>query len=590
VPSAGVSRKLLSNLVLLTFIHSINLSLIQVTMDHFNDPGRQEVEDLLCCKIKYGHQFQGRNTNPDISRLLDLCEDHPSLALQVYTEERFRPLEFMITRRLSLDTIREFSARHPHTLALHSESSITEGTPLHVACDLVLSLQYTCELIPYLISMYPQAASAKDSEGNLPLHKLLRKYSVRLRRQILHERMDCIITEIQALLLHCPAALTIEAPCTAGMVPLEFVLSIHSNILHPRLVKGMVEHAPTSMTRLEYEGSLGSPGVLTLECAQALTTIMPQIRSIEWNLARSAEYVPAAFACFFQSFQMCQCLEELDITLPTRILVEHSFGYMAVVQTIPKLRSLQKLNFSFSINRVPEEEGRERIAALAVPIACLIRRGKLREFAIYSSNANVVLDPIPILDACIHSRLQTLELRCPQNVDLTSLLVDVLSSEKCSKLENLALKNARFQCRPFLEALARNVTLRSLRAPNILMDDTIKGEISRHDSDARTLSQVLKLHNTTLISVYDTSGSHANWNTTAFQFCEKELEQVQYYTILNQFGRGVIRRMDCTRERLVAQLIMIMVNPELQHKEHGVLLVTYGILREVPVLWVYDVK
>lgn len=532
---------------------------------------RNEVEDLLSSKIKYHHQFQGRE-NGNIARLVDLLQSHPVLALETFTEERFTPLEFMITRRLSLGVIREFCARHPKALRKESSSSITEGLPLHVACDLIISIQtYTCDLIPLLIDLYPEAASIKDKEGNLPLHKLLRKYAVRLRPQLVEALADCMVTEVQALLKIFPEGIMTIGSCITDMTPLDFVLSIHSNILHPRLLYGMLDLAPASLTELRFEGSLGGSGVLTQQCAQSFERLMPQLTTIEWALASSAQYSPAGWSCFIRNIGLCENLRHLDIHVPTRILADDNDGYAATIETLSKLLTLSTLDLSFNANRV-NDAGRERISKLAEPIATLIQQGNLQKLAVNTCHLDISIDPIRILAASINSKLQALELRpCPGNLDLTTLLVDLLQAEG-SVLRSLALKNIRFQTGPFFHALAQNSTLRQLRIPNIINDEVVEKEPNQR------LSNILKESNTTLQWVQCVSATLAQRKST-------ENKAIQYYTLLNRFGRAKLRQMSCTRSVLAQQLANIVNNSDLQRKENGVLDVCYGILREVPMLW-----
>ena len=531
---------------------------------------RLAVEELLSLKITYHHQFKGREIS-NISQLLDILEDHPVLALEIFTEDRFTPLEFMISRRLSLDVIREFCHRHPQALRKESCSNITAGLPLHVACDLVISLSYTCELIPLLIELFPQAASRKDKDGNLPIHKLLRKYAVRLRPQILNEMVDCLVTEVQALLQRYPEAIMMPGSCNADMAPLEFILSIHSNILHPKLLRGALERAPASLRELTFEGSLGGTGVVSLEIAQAFESIMPQLVSIEWTLIRSAQYTATGWSSFFRRLSKCRALRNLDIHLPTRILANDDAAYAATFETLQKLRSLSTLNLNFADNRV-NYAGRLRIAKLGGPIAVLIKQGNLQDLSVNSNQLGLWMDPIPILAASINSKLRALQLRpCPDDLDLTTLLVDLLQAEQC-ELQSLALKDARFQQVPFFEALARNNTLQCLRVPHIIINTNVARE------PRLCLSQILKAHNTTLKSVFCVNAVPAERKSI-------ENKQIQYFTMLNRFGRAKLRHMSCSRQTVVEELMNVFCSSDLRQKENGVLDVTFGLLREVPMLW-----
>ena len=531
---------------------------------------RLAVEDLLSVKIKYHNQFKGREIS-NISRLLDILEDHPVLALEIFTEDCFTPLEFMISRRLGLDVIREFCALHPQALRKESCSNITEGLPLHVACDLVISLSYTSKLIPLLIDFFPQAVSRKDKDGNLPVHKLLRKYAVRLRPQIINEMVDCLVTEVQALLQRYPEAIMLPGQCNADMTPLEFILSVHSNILHPELLRGVLEKAPTSLRELCFEGSLGGPGVVNLEIAQAFERLMPQLVSVEWTLIRSAQYTSTGWSCFFRGLGKCRTLRNLDIHLPTRILADNEAQYAATSETIQKLQSLSTLKLTFADNRV-DNAGCLRIAKLAEPIAVLIKHGNLQDLTVNSNQLGLWIDPIPILAASIDSKLRALELRpCPGDLDLTTLLVDLIQAEQC-ELQSLALKNVRLEKQAFFEALARNNTLQCLRLPHIISDihDTKEPRLC--------LSQILKTHNTTLKSVHCV-------NAVLAQRKSMENQKIQYFTMLNRFGRARLRHMSCSRQTVTEELIKVLHSSDLHQKENGVLDVTFGLLREVPMLW-----
>jgi len=553
---------------------------------------RLEVEHILSTKINYAHDH-----SPDVTRVLDLCHAHPALALEAFTEDQLAPLEIFLKKRSSMTVIQEFCARHPKAIRQESRSCITEGLPLHVSCDLVIQLAYTSELIPYLVDLYPQAVSMRDKEGHLPLHKLLRKYAVRVRPAVLQDRIEDVTKELQALLQIYPESILEKGSCILDMTPLQFVLSVYSNILHPRLLHAMLGAAQTAVTHLQFEGSLGGPGVWTQECAEAMQVIMPRLQTIEWSLEKSAQYTPAGFASFFQSFQLCCSLRKLDIYLPTRIIAddnEHG-AYAAVMDTIPTLTSLKVLNLSLTVSIVSDKR-RHRIANLAQPIAKLIRHGVLQQLSVCGTLSDVWVDPVPILAASIHApNLQALELRpCPPHLDLTALLVDLLRS-KDSALQKLALKNIQFQTKPVLEALARNATLQCMRLPNIIIQqhDEDQQEIHNihkdiphdnpHDENrGLSLSQVLQQANTTLRSVYCA-------NATLQERQSLENQQIQYYTLLNRFGRGQLRCiMTCTTSVMVDLLTQVQSNLALMgniSSRNGVLNVTYGILREVPMLW-----
>ena len=106
--------------------------------------------------------------------------------------------------------------------------------------------------------------------------------------------------------------------------------------------------------------------------------------------------------------------------------------------------------------------------------------------------------------------------------------------------------------------------------PHLIVDDNAK--------ERRRLSQVLREHNSSLKTVlcvpppYGERHSHEN-------------QQIQYYTLLNRFGRGRVRSVNCSRHALVETLRGVTGSLDLQRKQNGVLNVLYGILHEVPMMW-----
>lgn len=513
-------------------------------------------------------------------RVLAHCEAHPHLALEYYivedTGEKVTPLEAFLRNRLEPEITKTFCFKFPEALRLKSDA--TDTYPLHVACE-----EYPHGdgqiLIPFLAEQFPEAVWNCDGDGNLPLHKVLRRLAKlpSIAAEARHE-----LPEIETLVQFFPESTITRGMDLAGRDPLHFVLSQH---LPPAVMKAVLSHVPETVTEFTFSGSYFAGGMtsMTRYYADAFSQFLPQLQRLVFqpsHTAVSPVFTADGWSIFFQQLTRCPMLEHLEMELPYTLLREDSQASTIFAQVLPQLTELKALILSFPkggpvVNG--KADGNNAELLLSKPISELITTsgGSLSTLVVKDG---IVMDPQPILAAIMQhsgSPLLSLDIRSSsgKNQDVTESLAALIASN--SNLENLFMKNSKLNPKPIFQALAQNTNLQSLALPNLIGEAT-NSEIE--DMTTGTLSGVLQHYNATLerIQCLQTSFEQATGT---------EHQRIQHYASLNRFGRARARKETSNCYDMIDLLVAVQCNIYLNRREKEKASVSYGLLREAPNQW-----
>jgi hypothetical protein len=213
-------------------------------------------------------------------RVLKICETHPNLALEHYvvedTGEKVTALEAFLRNRIEPKVIQEFCAKFPE--ALQVKSNAGGLYPLHTACEEVPPGDGHI-LIPFLAERFPEAVWTRDSEGNLPIHKVLRRLAK--CPAACHQAL-----EVEALVRLFPESTITKGLDLAGEDPIHFVLS---RAFNPAVIKSVVTRIPETVG-LDYITELLS----VVQLNGTLKRKDQEKTSISYGLLREA---PSLWAC-----------------------------------------------------------------------------------------------------------------------------------------------------------------------------------------------------------------------------------------------------------------------------------------------------
>jgi len=488
--------------------------------------------ERICDNIYNGNQAAELELSSIGERIVELCKTHPNLALEPCGFCRFLPLELLIVRRSSVDSIKEFCNLFPKALTVKSDAR--EGRlPLHLACERFPG-DVCPDVIKLLASQHPEAASVTDSMNNLPFHLLLRHMT---DEEISHlairgEAFD-VIDDLAA---NYPQSIVSIDPGTKK-IPISY---------------GYTRNFPAKI----------------LNC---FVKHLHRLETISVTLNES-NFEEEAVRFFFRAISTSSNVKKLHLELSPIFLEGNAMFQKSLLELLPEVITVTSLVLSFpklETHFPPHRHNWESLNfCIAEPVSALIYSGSLAELILKDG---ITIQPEPIMEALVNNPdfcPETLDIRCfDPSYEMSQLIADVIGAN--GNLRSLSLSNISIQCRRLVfRALAHNTRLKTLVLPNIIAPSTNEAYVDDYDC----LSKVLRKHNTTLeqircypAAIVDVEGV--------------EYKSMQYYVHLNRRGRAQTRRDDFTCADLVKLLMA------LNYRDNAMLGICFGLLLECPVTW-----
>lgn len=510
-------------------------------------------------------------------RILNLCEMHPQLAVEYFsvedTGEKVTLLEVCLRNHLEPFAIQDFCDKFPEALQVKTFAS--QVYPLHVACEEVPHGDGQI-LIPFLASRFPEAVWTCDTDGSLPLHKVLKRLARAPRAVSTSQEAP----EVEALVELFPDSTITRGMELAGQDPLHYVLAHH---FPPAVIKSVLSHIPETVTQLTLGGFYFAGGMasITREYADAFREFLPQLGHLVFKPSHTTVtpiFTPEGWASFVAQLAECPMLEHLEIELPYGLIREDAPSAIAFAETLPRLTGLKTLIFSFpkGASADTREYDQHTEVLISKPIGELITAtgGNLRSLIVKDG---IAMDPEPIFKGIVEQDdcpLLSLDIRtCSgKDIDMSQPLADLIASNR--NLESLFVKNSALRSYKIFAALVQNTNLKSLALPNLIIEDSEQGD----STTTTTLSSLLHHHNATLERIQCLQATFQQTNSG-------EHQKIQHYALLNRFGRARARKVSCNCDDMIDLLIAAQQNPALKHRGNERASVLYGLLREAPNQW-----
>lgn len=424
-------------------------------------------ERSALCSLEEVYQYQedgGDLTLEGEEDVLAIIRDYPVLALEsaISAAEGYGilPLEFLLTHRASLSTIQSLCKIAPDA---PQQKNFWWSFPLHEACEYPSTFP---GVIPYLVELYPQAASWKNMHEKRPIDCLLgRQSSLDDVQSLLRVHQPTTVSDQDNLL-----QVAFEGPNDKEI--LEFIVDQCPKVKSFRADKLQV---------------------LCPNRAQALTRLLPQLKIFRFR-SKSVELI--GWQHLMHSLGSCESIQRLHLDIErTACRGDIRPAMSTALATIPNLLDLTLLGRrraygSQAVDNVSERN--ETMGRITEAIATLLRRNSLECIRI----ENVSLQHETIFDVLKHDNTSLRRMYmvgCVDSNDKRKDLVDVLLQN--TSLQDIPIRSYGgdsttyekidywTKLNRFGRRIARNPRTSLKKFVSMLHDANVRSGVSSRDQD-----------------------------------------------------------------------------------------------------------